>query len=417
MALAQTIEAPAARGGGNPAFTPTRKAGLARLEAAARSLGRHYRDTRNGDLGPDDRSNVSVLSPWITHRLLSEREVLERVLADHDRGSAEQFIAEVFWRAYFKGWLEMRPWVWRAYAERRDRALAAVADNGGMHRDYTAAIEGRTGIEGFDDWAREIVATGYLHNHARMWFASIWMHTLRLDWTLGADFFLRHLLDGDAASNTLSWRWVGGLHTRGKVYAARRDNIARNTGGRFSPSGLHEDPGPLPDDGVDTAPEPIGPLPPVPGGRAVLMVHPADCAPEQLSWPGVEVAAVAGLVATADRSPLPVSDDVLAFAQGAVRDGIARNAARLGCDSTMVGDAAGLVRFAGAVGADHIVAPYAPVGETRDLLDRVRSRAAREGIGLHERRRDWDTRAWPHATKGFFKLKQRIPQLLRDAGL
>jgi deoxyribodipyrimidine photo-lyase len=65
---------------------------------------------------------------------------------------------------------------------------------------------------------QELVETGYLHNHARMWFASIWIFTLRLPWELGADFFLRHLLDGDAASNTLSWRWVAGLHTKGKHY-------------------------------------------------------------------------------------------------------------------------------------------------------------------------------------------------------
>ena len=415
MGLARATRTAGRPGEGDPSFTPTREAGLARLDAAARSLGRHYRDNRNHDLGPDDRSNVSVLSPWITHRLISEREVLQRVLRDHDKGSAEQFTAEVFWRAYFKGWLEMRPWVWRAYCERRDRALAAVADNGGLHRDYTAAVEGRTGIEGFDDWAQEIVATGYLHNHARMWFASIWMHTLRLDWTLGADFFLRHLIDGDAASNTLSWRWVGGLHTRGKVYAARRENIERNTGGRFSPRGLNEDPGPLPDDEVDVTPAPIEPLPPVPAGKAVLLVHPADCTPEQLSWPGAEVVAVAGVSAAKRRSPLPVALKVANFAEGAVRDGVARNAARHGGDSAMVSDAAGLVRFARAMGADHIIAPYAPVGETRDLLNRVR--AGREGIALHERRRDWDARAWPHAAKGFFKLKQRIPQLLRDAGL
>ncbi len=70
------------------------------------------------------------------------------------------------------------------------------------------------------------MATGYLHNHARMWFASIWIFTLRLPWELGADFFLRHLLDGDPASNTLSWRWVGGMQTMGKTYLARADNIA-----------------------------------------------------------------------------------------------------------------------------------------------------------------------------------------------
>ena len=104
-----------------------------------------------------------------------------------------------------------------------------------MRAGYRAAIDGETGIECFDAWSAELCETGYLHNHARMWFASIWIFTLKLPWRLGADFFYRHLLDGDAASNTLSWRWVAGLHTRGKPYAARADNIATYSGGRFTP--------------------------------------------------------------------------------------------------------------------------------------------------------------------------------------
>ncbi len=83
-----------------------------------------------------------------------------------------------------------------------------LAASSGLRRAYERAVEGRTGIDGFDDWARQLVETGWLHNHTRMWFASIWIFTLRLPWALGAAFFLRHLLDGDPASNTLSWRWV-----------------------------------------------------------------------------------------------------------------------------------------------------------------------------------------------------------------
>ena len=74
-----------------------------------------------------------------------------------------------------------------------------------------------------------------------MWFASIWIFTLRLPWALGADFFLRHLIDADAASNTLSWRWGAGLQTVGKTYLARTENIARYTNGRFAPRGLAHD--------------------------------------------------------------------------------------------------------------------------------------------------------------------------------
>ena len=60
----------------------------------------------------------------------------------------------------------------------------------------------------------------YLHNHARMWFASIWVFTLDLPWQLGAEFFMKHLFDGDAAANTLGWRWVAGIQTQGKNYLA-----------------------------------------------------------------------------------------------------------------------------------------------------------------------------------------------------
>jgi deoxyribodipyrimidine photo-lyase len=117
---------------------------------------------------------------------------------------------------------------------------------------YAQAVEGRTGIAAFDTFACDLVRHGYLHNHARMWFASIWIFTLKLDWELGADFFLRHLRDGDAASNTLSWRWVAGLHTKGKTYLARADNIARFTAhrpdGPLTAEGLAEEAEPLTED-------------------------------------------------------------------------------------------------------------------------------------------------------------------------
>ena len=398
-------------------FVPTRDAGLARLERVAPSLGRHYKDNRNHDLGPDDRTNVSALSPWITHRLVSERDVVERTVRDHGKGTPEKFVQEVFWRTYWKGWLEMRPHIWRAYEARRDRALDQMESNGGIRRDFAAAVAGETGIEGFDDWAREIVETGYLHNHARMWFASIWVHTLRLDWSLGTDFFYRHLLDGDPASNTLSWRWVAGLQTKGKAYAATQSNIARFTNGRYNPRGLNENPVPLEDD-EDTSPDPIDPPSPLPGGRALLLVHAADCTPEQLRWPGTEIAAVASFCAPRERSPLETSEMVADFVAGAVQDGAQRASQRFGGDLTLAGDDPdAVVAAATAAGADQIVLPTAPVGDGRDRLDRVRTLAREAGLGWHENRRDWDVRAWPYATKGFFKFKERIPQLMRDAGL
>ena len=202
-------------------WTADRTAGLARLADFIPRAGRIYTEQRNFDDGvPDDgaRTNVSQLSPWLHAGLLREREVIEAALAAHPFDACEQFVAEVFWRVYFKGYLEHRPSIWRAYCQERDAAHAALAADPTRAEVYARAIEGRTGIAAFDYWARELAATGYLHNHARMWAASIWIFTLKLDWQLGADWFLAHLIDGDAASNTLSWRWVAGLHTQGKTY-------------------------------------------------------------------------------------------------------------------------------------------------------------------------------------------------------
>ncbi|MEM8785493.1 MAG: FAD-binding domain-containing protein, partial [Pseudomonadota bacterium] len=256
---------------------PTRAAGLEQLEGFLPRAGRDYAATRNFDFGPDRRGNVSVLSPYTRHRLVTEEEIVARVLKRHSRSAAEKFIQEVFWRTYWKGWLEHRPSVWSDYQADVRAAAQALQTASGLRSAFEAAVTGRTGIDCFDFWAEELVETGYLHNHARMWFASIWVFTLRLPWELGADFFLRHLLDGDPASNTLSWRWVAGLHTQGKNYLARASNIAKYTDGRFElAAGLDERAGPLE---AEPVPAPLAPaLPPIvdPQKRTMLLLTEED---------------------------------------------------------------------------------------------------------------------------------------------
>ena len=88
---------------------PTRAEGLARLARFVPRAGSAYAASRNEDRGPRDRANVSTLSPWVRHRLVSEREVLAAVLAEHGLAEAETFVQEVLWRTYWKGWLEQRP--------------------------------------------------------------------------------------------------------------------------------------------------------------------------------------------------------------------------------------------------------------------------------------------------------------------
>ena len=90
-------------------------------------------------------------------------------------------------------------------------------------------MKGTTNVDCFNDWVNELKTTNYLHNHTRMWFASIGFSLLGLPWQLGANFFMHHLYDGDPASNTLSWRWVAGLQTLGKNYLATSSNIAKYT--------------------------------------------------------------------------------------------------------------------------------------------------------------------------------------------
>ena len=219
-------------------FIPTRAAGLERLKIFLPSAGNNYAALRNYDLGQNNHTNVSMLSPYIRHRSLTEIEVLKSVLCYHSKKSSEKFVQEVFWRTYWKGWLEMRPTVWASYQSKLNRLDDDLKTQSGFRKSWENACQGETGIECFDSWAKELFDTGYLHNHARMWFASIWIHTLKLPWELGADFFLRNLLDGDPASNTLGWRWVGGAQTVGKTYLASTQNIQKYTKDRFLPTNL-----------------------------------------------------------------------------------------------------------------------------------------------------------------------------------
>ena len=195
-----------------------------------------YSKLRNFDFGTDNRSNISCLSPYITHGIINELEVIDKSLKKFSFQKNEKFIQEVLWRVYWKGWLELRPNVWSDYLIE----LNNLRDEYKSNHSYLRAIEGKTDIECFNQWIIELKENNYLHNHARMWFASIWIFTLELPWQLGAEFFMKHLYDGDAASNTLGWRWVAGVQTQGKHYLASEWNIKKFTNNRFQNIKLNE---------------------------------------------------------------------------------------------------------------------------------------------------------------------------------
>ena len=195
-----------------------------------------YSKLRNYDFGPENRSNVSCLSPYITHGIIDEKEIIKKSLNKFSFAKNEKFIQEVLWRTYWKGWLELRPNVWNDYLIELRKIREEFKDN----KNYINAIKGKTNIECFNTWVNELIENNYLHNHTRMWFASIWIFTLDLPWQLGAEFFMQHLYDGDAASNTLGWRWVAGIQTQGKHYLASEWNIKKFTNNRFQNFKLNE---------------------------------------------------------------------------------------------------------------------------------------------------------------------------------
>lgn len=398
-------------------WEPTRAAGLRHLEEFVPRAGRDYAAWRNFDRGRFERRTVSGLSPWLRHRLVSEPELVACVLRAHGEGSAEKFVQEIFWRTYWKGWLEMRPSVWRDY-ERACKADVRNMDRASTLRSlYEDAVNGRTGIEAFDVWSRNLVETGYLHNHARMWFASIWIFTLRLPWTLGADFFLRHLLDGDPASNTLSWRWVAGLQTRGKHYLATRENIERFTEGRFSPTGLNESAEPL-EGPPPPDPTPLPALDPLPDASWFLVLTEDDCLPEDFALPSRRPEGIAALSTTQGRSPLPVAKPVHAFAGGALLDAGRRATGHFeDVEAVAPGDEKRVLAAIRSSGAAIVVAPYAPVGPAADAIARLAGTLHDLDIPMFRLRRDWDERAWPLATAGFFRFRKSVPDLITAAGI
>lgn len=389
----------------------TRAAALSHLNAFVPRGGRSYAANRNFDRGLDQHTDVSMLSPYIRHRLITEQEVVAAVLEQHNFAAAEKFIQEVCWRTYWKGWFEQHADLWPSYCAELERCRSELQDDLGLAGLVAAAERGDTGLTCFDAWARELVATGYLHNHARMWFASIWIFTLKLPWALGADFFYRHLLDGDPASNTLSWRWVAGLHTKGKTYLARPDNIAHYTDARFCPDVDELAPFAiaLDDDVWGTRCAIRTPIPLPSSGKIVYLLTDEDLHPESLDLGALGVAAVA---------VFPIDDTraapVRAFKTAALADAARRAAEHFACSVEIVTSQEHLADIATASKARAVVTAMLPIGRTRD---RVMSWATALPTPIAETQRAWDAFFWPHAKAGFFGLKDKIPAVLSKLDL
>lgn len=181
-----------------------------------------YTQTRNfGD------GKISRLSPYIHHGLLSLNEVRNYVLAICKQPEQiYKFIQELAWRDFWQRILIEHPnWAWED-VEPYKTGLRA--------EDYAKTLpddiaQGCTGVACLDGFIHELIATGYIHNHARMYLASYVVHFRRIRWQAGATWFLQHLLDGDVASNNLSWQWVASTFSD-KPYIFNLENVTKYFG-------------------------------------------------------------------------------------------------------------------------------------------------------------------------------------------
>ena len=263
-------------------FPPTREAALERVNAVRPS---DYARSRNALEG-----TVSYLSPYITHGLVSLPEVLAIVTTQHRLAAQHKFVFELGWREYFRH-------VWQF---RGPEILNSLRDGLLPESSYALHLpadirQAATGVPVIDRAVRTLYATGYLHNHARMWLASYVVHLRKVHWRVAADWLYGHLLDGDLASNHLSWQWVAGTGSN-KPYLFNADNVAR-----YAPADWHS-PGSVIDQSYEAleriAREPTRPSrgeQPALSSQAALVEPPLFAeAPSGLGWTSPDVAAVAG---------------------------------------------------------------------------------------------------------------------------
>ena len=357
----------------------------------------NYGSKRNFDLGPP-HPNVSKLSPFIRRRFLSEKEILKTIFPKYSLNSVDKFVQEIFWRTYWRGWLEFHP---KVYAE-FDKKI----------KQYE--IPKKTGIKCFDHWTEELLDTGYLHNHARMWYASIWIFTLKRSWEEGAKFFSDYLIDWCPASNTLGWRWVAGLQTIGKNYIARSENIKTFTNNKFYPKNQ-----------LNEASCPIS-----------SEINLNENVISNIQYDKVDIKSldksILGLVLTNNDLSLHKSINknidhfakCLFYMKGETKSNLVKNfekdlflnALKDIPDCEFISSFDELIIWAKSKKIDTLIIPFETVGNkilnNENLLSRLKSKDVNCIFYL----RNWDKHAFPYAKKGFFPFKKKIPELLKQSG-
>ena len=355
-----------------------------------------YSKLRNFDFGPNKRSNISCISPYVTHGVINEIEIIKKSLKKYSFVKNEKFIQEVLWRVYWKGWLELRPDVWTDYKYNLKKLKKEYENN----NKYIEAINAKTNIDVFNSWVNELKNFNYLHNHTRMWFASIWIFSLKLPWQLGAEFFLQHLYDGDAASNTLGWRWVAGVQTKGKHYIATEWNIKKFTNNRFNNIKLNENAPPVNEDKFyKIISKNFNNI--LPTDDRALIVFDNNLSFETSDFVNQKFDKILLVSNDNKNRQIILSEKLIEFKNALIKDQKKRlNERSINCEIITIED---LLKI-----KDKIYALYPEVGENLDYLNLNNL----ENISFLYRK--IDQYSWKFCNKGFFNFKNYIPKIIQE---
>ena len=376
---------------------------LSQMHSFVESKADRYQEMRNYDFGKLENNFVSGLSPAISRRIITEEVFLKTILSSFSINKVEKLIQEICWRTYWKGYLENRSQIWTNY-------LTDLVDLRYLKasQEYENASKGETEIVCFNRWLNELVENGYLHNHTRMWFSSIWIHTLKLPWQLGAELFMKFLLDADPASNTLSWRWVAGNHTLGKTYLANPSNIKKYTGGRLFPENQ------LALKAVESNQDGTIEISNIkiekkrnPKFVDCLLVHENDLSFENIPESKILLIQEKSLLAY-DRSKFvrQFIDDALIDCKNRITKQFDKEIQLLNFDRIYA-----LKDLVTEREIKIIHTPYPAVGVLREKILQIENLVPVKIKFLFSK---WDQAFWPYADRGFFKLKKRIPEIVNS---
>ncbi len=377
-------------------FEASRTFAVKKLDSFIDNNLNEYAKLRNFDFGPNKRSNISCISPYVTHGVINEIEIIKKSLKKYSFIKNEKFIQEVLWRVYWKGWLELRPDVWTDFKYSLKKLKKEYENN----NKYIEAINAKTNIDVFNSWVNELKNFNYLHNHTRMWFASIWIFSLKLPWQLGAEFFLQHLYDGDAASNTLGWRWVTGVQTKGKHYIATEWNIKKFTNNRFNNIKLNENAPPVNEDKFyKIISKNFNNL--LPTDDRALIVFDNNLSFETSDFVNQKFDKILLVSNDNKNRQIILSEKLIEFKNALIKDQKKRlNERSINCEIISIED---LLKI-----KDKIYALYPEVGENLDYLNLNNL----ENISFLYRK--IDQYSWKFCNKGFFNFKNYIPKIIQE---